>query len=309
MATSLSQASLALVPANGTAVAASIAPSTIIPKETPVKKKRGRQPGSSAFKTAHLEAMVEIVRTLLPRSPKHWEDVEAVYNRRARANGWKERSASSLLTKFRKIRDTTKPTGDPSMPDHVRNAIRAQREIELKVQAEGCGDSSDEEDDDIDIDIADDDDDDEEEDIADKENAAGADDNPQADAIEDRGDSKAAKKRRAREDHRNNRTKIEAKTITGRQTVTKSLDNLAASFSQQRESSGGGQGGIAMMLMMQMMQQQQQQQLRYERKQKKLKKKARKARKRLRQALQASPGAAHRAASSSSSSSSSSSTE
>ena len=68
----------------------------------------------------------------LPCGGNEWEAVAMRFNR-SLPNGVASRDADSLKAKFKSLRNVKKPTGDPSCPEEVKRAKRAQYSIEARM--------------------------------------------------------------------------------------------------------------------------------------------------------------------------------
>ncbi len=83
----------------------------------PPQNKNWRQP--------ELSYLVTLVGKYMPATDVGWERVQAKHNRKFNTN----RSASALSNKFKDLYQTKMPTGDPSMPDHIRLAKDIHRDF------------------------------------------------------------------------------------------------------------------------------------------------------------------------------------
>lgn len=79
-----------------------------------------------------MQVLLPKVETVLPMGEYQWQQVAAEYNI-SRPVGSIERSWESCRNKFKYLKNTKKPTGDPSCPWEVKEAKRIYREIEGKM--------------------------------------------------------------------------------------------------------------------------------------------------------------------------------
>ncbi len=71
---------------------------------------------------------------ILPLGQNQWLSVGENYNVIAIRKSWPVRSAESLRAKFKSLRNSPKPTGDPNCPEEIRLAKRIQREIDAHAE-------------------------------------------------------------------------------------------------------------------------------------------------------------------------------
>ena len=107
-----------------------------------------RKTKSKNFTIGEQERLNDSVKLILPLGEAEWEQVTANYNKRL-PQGMHERNMESLRRKFKKKYSIKKPTGDPMIPDHVRESKLLKRDINNRtgVQDLESDDSSDSEDD------------------------------------------------------------------------------------------------------------------------------------------------------------------
>jgi hypothetical protein len=71
---------------------------------------------------------------LRPLGANDWQAVADAYNTTGKENGFVERDKDSLKRKFATLSNSSKPTGNPTMPEAVQAAKRAQQAIEERAQ-------------------------------------------------------------------------------------------------------------------------------------------------------------------------------
>lgn len=79
--------------------------------------------------------MLTVVSEFLPRRVNDWLFVHKKYNEKRLlwAPYFPERVGESIRSKFKVLKNTRKPNGDPTCPIYVREANRIQREIERRA--------------------------------------------------------------------------------------------------------------------------------------------------------------------------------
>jgi hypothetical protein len=103
----------------------------------PPTKKQGR---GKAFSAAELNTLFRILSEKLPQGPNEWNDVTFQYNAEVSAD--RAREMDHLRDKFKKLKNTRKPTGDPNIPWEVREAKKIQMAIEAKMDPTHLDDDS-----------------------------------------------------------------------------------------------------------------------------------------------------------------------
>ncbi|KAI0370997.1 hypothetical protein BV20DRAFT_1121053 [Pilatotrama ljubarskyi] len=99
----------------------------------PPRRRGGRRRGVMNFSSADVTELLRLVRSHMPIGMHGWERVCAGYNAYASTRGRPRRDVQSLRTKYYKLVNVKKPTGDPDCPPDVREAKRIEREIERRV--------------------------------------------------------------------------------------------------------------------------------------------------------------------------------
>ena len=98
----------------------------------------GRRPNRRNYTPDELASLNEVVEELLPISGAEWEQVE---HRHYSRYPDRERTGVQLRKKFNDTAKTNIPTGDPNIPDHVREAKRIRGLIYEKTEG-GTGSPS-----------------------------------------------------------------------------------------------------------------------------------------------------------------------
>ena len=83
------------------------------------------------FRIPELVSLANIMEEVQPIGNSSWQRVESEYNR---LNPGRPRNIDSLRRKFNSMVGSKVPTGNPSMPDHIRSAKRAHYKIVDKSQ-------------------------------------------------------------------------------------------------------------------------------------------------------------------------------
>jgi hypothetical protein len=93
------------------------------------KRGGGRQRGLQGYSKDNCNAMVDIVKSILPLWSNKWEQVHKLYTAYAKENGRVQQDCDPLRTKFKAIAGSKKGTGDPTFPSYIRKAKRASNMI------------------------------------------------------------------------------------------------------------------------------------------------------------------------------------
>ncbi|KAI0666350.1 hypothetical protein C8Q78DRAFT_995032 [Trametes maxima] len=96
-------------------------------------RRGGRRRGTMNFSFADVSELLRLIRQHLPIGQHGWERVCIGYNAYASSSGRPKRDVQSLRTKYYKLVNAKKPTGDPECPPHVREAKHIDRDIEEHV--------------------------------------------------------------------------------------------------------------------------------------------------------------------------------
>ncbi|PCH44178.1 hypothetical protein WOLCODRAFT_154207 [Wolfiporia cocos MD-104 SS10] len=97
------------------------------------KKRGGRRLGASNWRDNEVAEMLRLVKEHQPAGSNGWAKVEAGYNAWVVKAGQPRRDAKALWTKFFRLANHLKPTGDPDCPEEVVQAKRINRSIEENV--------------------------------------------------------------------------------------------------------------------------------------------------------------------------------
>lgn len=105
------------------------------------------------WREAEVALMLSVVRDILPRGANEWMTTAIRYNERCLqlAPYFPERDDEAIRNKFKALKNTRKPTGDPECPPHVREAKYIQRDIEARMSVANIDDDIDADDDDDDL--------------------------------------------------------------------------------------------------------------------------------------------------------------
>ena len=76
------------------------------------------------------EVMYKLIERLLPMGQEDWIDLALAFNRRMVGTNRPSRDWGSIQQKHRRLKNTSKPTGDPDYPPEIKRAKEAQRAIE-----------------------------------------------------------------------------------------------------------------------------------------------------------------------------------
>lgn len=88
----------------------------------------------------NVDLMLTQVEKVLPLGASGWERVETAYNRAS--GGHPYRDIAAIRLKFTTLKNTRKPTGDPSCPPAVVRAKRVQRMIDLSASVASLDDDT-----------------------------------------------------------------------------------------------------------------------------------------------------------------------
>lgn len=92
------------------------------------------------YTPAQVDDLLDIVASKLPCGGDEWDEVGRIYNMRHNDG----RTGEDLKNKFKKLKNSKKPTGDPNFPPEVRKAKHIQREIEDRMSVLELNDDDDE---------------------------------------------------------------------------------------------------------------------------------------------------------------------
>ena len=112
-------------------------------------KKTGKRPGragSPNYTAEDISLLLDCVEQHEPLGANEWALVKATFSEEAKRIGRPERDQDSLKSKFDKLVNTKKKTGDPTCPPLVRRAKHIARDImnkcsALTINGETCSDS------------------------------------------------------------------------------------------------------------------------------------------------------------------------
>jgi hypothetical protein len=110
------------------------------PKKTPATKKN-KGAGGSHYSSEEVSLMLDIVARILPSGEYMWDRAAVEYNAK-RPKGSAYRDVESLRNKFKSLKNSKKPTGDPRCPENVKRAKRIQKDIDNEVGAVEVDDDS-----------------------------------------------------------------------------------------------------------------------------------------------------------------------
>ena len=106
-----------------------------------VQRFPGRAKGLQGYSTWDCKALVEAVQAFLPLGAQEWNHVQQRYNsKHAEVNGQESREVLLLKNKFCALVNFSKPTGNPSCPDHVQDERKAQKAIDARAHVVACSD-------------------------------------------------------------------------------------------------------------------------------------------------------------------------
>jgi hypothetical protein len=92
-------------------------------------KEGGRKRGLQGYSKDDCDALVDIVKSILPLGSNKWEQVHKLYTAYAKENG-RGQDCDPLRTKFKAMAGLKKGTGDPTCPSYIREAKRANNMIQ-----------------------------------------------------------------------------------------------------------------------------------------------------------------------------------
>ena len=101
-------------------------------------KKKGKRPGragSPNYTAEDINILLDCVEQHEPLGANEWALVRAAFSEEAQRVGRPERDQDSLKSKFDKLVNTKKKTGDPTCPPQVRRAKHIARDIMNKCSA------------------------------------------------------------------------------------------------------------------------------------------------------------------------------
>jgi len=102
----------------------------------PPRSRRGR----SNYSTMDVSSLLDFVDEVQPLGANMWSLVEQKFNEWAKSVGRPTREEGSLKSKFDKMANTKKSTGDPSCPPEIRRAKHVARDLLAAAQAAVLGD-------------------------------------------------------------------------------------------------------------------------------------------------------------------------
>lgn len=106
-----------------------------IPTATQNTPGKGKRAGAPNYNQEDVDKLLEILDVEEPLGANDWALVESLHNSWATEEDRPVRDADSLKSKFDKLANTKKPTGNPSCPPNVREAKRIARNIMAKTNA------------------------------------------------------------------------------------------------------------------------------------------------------------------------------
>ena len=74
--------------------------------------------GYTNYSSTEVKSFLDVLEQQLPIGPDQWQEVADIHEQ----NGYKHRDAYSLRRKFNTLHKKTCPTGDPHMPEDVKQA-------------------------------------------------------------------------------------------------------------------------------------------------------------------------------------------
>jgi hypothetical protein len=92
------------------------------------------------WKDQEVKLLLNIVEETLPRGQQEWLTVVTEYNQR-RIAWMAERDEEQIRNKFKALRNTKKPTGDPTCPPNIRRAKQLMHLIERRCSVTTMDDS------------------------------------------------------------------------------------------------------------------------------------------------------------------------
>ncbi|ETV83050.1 hypothetical protein H257_04793 [Aphanomyces astaci] len=101
------------------------------------QKGKGRGKGWS---NPEVMSMLDCIESHLRLGTNQWDAVQADYNSRIEQNnGWVVRDTESMRRKFKSLRNSKKPTGDPDCPENVKCTKRINRAMEARMSVLDMG--------------------------------------------------------------------------------------------------------------------------------------------------------------------------
>ncbi|KAI9986240.1 hypothetical protein PInf_025160 [Phytophthora infestans] len=98
--------------------------------------------GSPNYKLAGVARLLELVKDRLSLGMDEWKRLSDAYNL-SRVRGWAERDYDSLRRKFKALYGLRKPTGEPNMPPHVKQAKLLKKALDEKASVVKMNDAAD----------------------------------------------------------------------------------------------------------------------------------------------------------------------
>ncbi|ETO82001.1 hypothetical protein F444_03767 [Phytophthora nicotianae P1976] len=92
----------------------------------------GKNKGSSNYKMAGVNRLLDLVESYLPLGKDEWERLASKFNA-TRPRSWAERGFDSLHRKFKALYSTRKPTGKANIPPHIEQTKELKRAVDEKV--------------------------------------------------------------------------------------------------------------------------------------------------------------------------------
>ena len=101
------------------------------------------------WKLDEVSLLLSFAADVLPRGSNDWKTVASRYNTERVANytHLPDRDADSLKSKFKTLKNTREPTGDPTCSPDVLRAKLIRRDIETRINGATLDDGSDEDED------------------------------------------------------------------------------------------------------------------------------------------------------------------
>ncbi|ETI53322.1 hypothetical protein F443_03700 [Phytophthora nicotianae P1569] len=107
----------------------------------------GKNKGSSNYKMAGVNRLLDLVESYLPLGKDEWERLASKFNA-TRPRSWAERGFDSLHRKFKALYSTRKPTGKANIPPHIEQTKELKRAVDQKASVIEMDDCADEDSDD-----------------------------------------------------------------------------------------------------------------------------------------------------------------
>ncbi|KUF77818.1 hypothetical protein AM587_10007461 [Phytophthora nicotianae] len=92
----------------------------------------GKNKGSSNYKMADVNRLLDLVESYLPLGKDEWERLASKFNA-TRPRSWAERGFDSLHRKYKALYSTRKPTGKANIPPHIEQTKELKRAVDEKV--------------------------------------------------------------------------------------------------------------------------------------------------------------------------------